>query len=252
MKTIVTGVIAAVIGAGAGYLIATNVGGSGDVVVPKTADLSSDTAKINYMNAFQSVSSLKSQGLEVDRAAAYRGLEDALADEASAVTQPEAIEAIKRWSTEMREKDKAAQEAELKKNKEAGAAFIEKKKAEEGVVFLDSGLGYKVFTQGEGKKPTIDDVVKVHYHGTLIDGKVFDSSVDRGEPITYPIKGFVKGWQEGLVLMPVGSKYELYLPSDLAYGDEGSGPIGPGSTLVFQVELLGIEAADVTEKKDDK
>lgn len=136
---------------------------------------------------------------------------------------------------------KANMEAAYSNNKEAGIAFLEANKAVEGVQVTESGLQYKVVKMGKGKKPSATDRVKVHYHGTLIDGKVFDSSVERGEHATFGLNQVIPGWTEGLQLMPVGSKFTFYIPSELAYGDRKTGEIEPFSALVFEVELLGIE-----------
>ncbi|MEZ5002464.1 MAG: FKBP-type peptidyl-prolyl cis-trans isomerase [Chitinophagales bacterium] len=132
--------------------------------------------------------------------------------------------------------------AKFNENKEAGEKFLEENKSKEGVVVLPSGLQYKIITKGDGPIPGPNDKVKTHYHGTLIDGTVFDSSVERGEPISFPVGGVIAGWTEALQLMPVGSKWELYIPYDLAYGARRAGEkIAPYSALVFEVELLGIE-----------
>jgi FKBP-type peptidyl-prolyl cis-trans isomerase FklB len=126
-------------------------------------------------------------------------------------------------------------------NKKAGEAFLAENKKKPGVISLPSGLQYQVIKEGTGPKPTLDDQVKVHYHGTLIDGTVFDSSVERGEPITLGLRNVIPGWTEALQLMPVGSKWKLFIPSDLAYGDSPAGEkIKEGSTLIFDVELLEI------------
>ncbi len=126
-------------------------------------------------------------------------------------------------------------------NKKAGEAFLAENAKKPGVVTTASGLQYTVITEGTGAKPTASDKVKVHYHGTLLDGTIFDSSVQRGEPIELPVGNVIAGWIEALQLMPVGSKWKLFIPSDLAYGDSQAGPtIGPGSTLIFEVELLEI------------
>ena len=130
---------------------------------------------------------------------------------------------------------------EAQKNLEEGQAFLESNKAKEGVITLPSGLQYEILKEGNGPKPTEKDKVKCHYHGTTIDGKVFDSSVDRGEPVDFPVTGVIKGWTEALQLMPVGSKWKLYIPAELAYGERGAGAdIGPNAALVFEVELLEI------------
>lgn len=147
---------------------------------------------------------------------------------------------------EIRAKEQAKQDEELKKQYdtqiEAGQKFLDENKAKEGVTALPSGLQYKVVKEGTGDKPKATDVVKVHYHGTLVDGTVFDSSVERGEPAVFNVGGVIKGWTEALQLMPVGSKWTLYIPYDLAYGSQDRGKIPPFSTLVFDVELIGIES----------
>ncbi|MGQ1787545.1 MULTISPECIES: FKBP-type peptidyl-prolyl cis-trans isomerase [unclassified Saccharicrinis] len=126
-------------------------------------------------------------------------------------------------------------------NKKAGAEFLAQNGKKDGVVTTASGLQYEVMKAGKGVKPTTTDKVKVHYHGTLLDGTVFDSSVDRGEPTSFGVTQVIPGWTEALQLMPVGSKYKLYIPGDLAYGSRGQGQIGPNQLLVFEVELLDIE-----------
>ncbi len=134
------------------------------------------------------------------------------------------------------------QEELLKENTEAGIKFLEDNSKKEGVTTLASGLQYEVITEGNGTKPSATDKVKCHYHGTLIDGRVFDSSVERGQPAVFGVNQVIKGWVEALQLMSVGSKWKLFIPSDLAYGANGAGElIGPNTTLVFEVELLGIE-----------
>jgi FKBP-type peptidyl-prolyl cis-trans isomerase len=137
-----------------------------------------------------------------------------------------------------------AQSLEGGKNKEAGQKFLADNGKRAGVTTTASGLQYEVITTGTGKKPAVTDQVKVHYHGTTIDGKVFDSSRDRGEPVTFGLGQVIKGWTEALQLMPVGSKWKIYIPSELGYGEQAAGPkIKPNSVLIFEVELLGIEPA---------
>ena len=129
----------------------------------------------------------------------------------------------------------------LKENLEIGLKFLDENKKRESVVSLESGLQYEVITMGEGPKPNASQTVTCHYHGTMIDGKVFDSSVQRGQPASFPLNRVISGWTEALQLMPVGSKWKLFLPPHLAYGEQQAGPmIGPNSTLIFEVELLGI------------
>ncbi|MBW6536018.1 MAG: FKBP-type peptidyl-prolyl cis-trans isomerase [Mariniphaga sp.] len=136
--------------------------------------------------------------------------------------------------------EKANQE-DAKGNLESGLEFLEKNRSKEGVTELPSGLQYQVINEGDGDLPSLTDEVKCHYHGSLIDGTVFDSSVERGQPATFPVNGVIQGWVEALQLMPVGSKWRLYVPPELGYGEQGAGgAIGPNSTLVFDVELLEI------------
>ena len=128
------------------------------------------------------------------------------------------------------------------KNQKDGEAFLAANKNKEGVISLPNGMQYKVITMGTGKKPKATDTVTVHYQGTLIDGKEFDSSFKRGEPATFPLNQVIKGWTEGLQLMPVGSKFQFFIPSELGYGDRGAGQlIQPNSTLIFEVELLSVK-----------
>jgi FKBP-type peptidyl-prolyl cis-trans isomerase FklB len=136
--------------------------------------------------------------------------------------------------------EKANQE-DAESNLVAGLEFLEKNRSKEGVTELPSGLQYQVIKEGEGELPSLTDEVKCHYHGSLIDGTVFDSSVERGQPAVFPVNGVIQGWVEALQLMPVGSKWRLYVPPELGYGQQGAGgAIGPNSTLVFDVELLEI------------
>jgi FKBP-type peptidyl-prolyl cis-trans isomerase FklB len=137
-------------------------------------------------------------------------------------------------------------------NKKEGDAFLAANKTKEGVVTLPSGLQYKILQQGTGPKPTLNDTVVCNYRGTLIDGKEFDSSYKRGQPETFPVNKIIKGWMEALPLMPVGSKWQLFVPPDLAYGERSAGPdIGPNSTLIFEVELLSIKKPGDAEKIPD-
>ncbi len=163
-----------------------------------------------------------------------RSFETQLKGEESKMDAAKANELIQKFFEEVSAK-------EATKNGEEGKAFLEKNKAREGVVTTASGLQYEILKEGTGPKPTAQDNVKCHYHGTRIDGKVFDSSVDRGEPVTFNVSQVIPGWTEALQLMPVGSKWKLYIPGELAYGERGAGKdIGPNTTLIFEVELLEI------------
>ena len=175
-------------------------------------------------------------GLEISAVAA--GIADAFAGAESQVSQQDLQEAFQTISARMQ----VAAEEQAKVLGAAGAEYLAKNASKEGVQVTDSGLQFEVVTLGEGEKPTAESTVSVHYHGTLLDGTVFDSSVERGQPAEFPVGGVIAGWTEALQLMPVGSKYKLTIPADLAYGERGAGAaIGPHSTLVFEVELLAIK-----------
>ncbi|MDR0971349.1 MAG: FKBP-type peptidyl-prolyl cis-trans isomerase [Bacteroidales bacterium] len=147
---------------------------------------------------------------------------------------------MQKWQTEMQDKKQARQKQEGLKAREEGALFMKANINKEGIKQTPSGLQYEVLIEGNGKKPLASDVVNVHYHGTLLNGDVFDSSVLRNEAVSFPLNQVIKGWTEGLQLMNVGSKYKFYIPADLAYGDASVGIIPSGSTLIFEVELLDV------------
>lgn len=193
---------------------------------------------ISYSLGVSIGNNFKTNQLEsVDVEILAKGMKDALSG-TTAVTQEEADAAIQKY---MADREKVKGEENLKK----GKAFLEENKKKEGVKTTPSGLQYIVMKEGTGAKPTLNDKVTTHYHGTLTDGTVFDSSVDRGEPATFPVSGVIPGWTEALQMMPVGSKYKLFVPSELAYGERGAGGKIPGNTvLVFEVELLKIEAPE--------
>jgi FKBP-type peptidyl-prolyl cis-trans isomerase FklB len=181
-----------------------------------------------------------------------RAIRDVLSNSKQSMTDDESkatLEALKTKIVAKRDADAKAAQAEAQvqgdANKKAGDAFLADNKTKDGVVTLPSGLQYKVITQGTGPKPTASDTVSCNYKGTLIDGKVFDASASHGGPIEFPVNGVIRGWTEALQLMPVGSKWQLFIPSDLAYGPRGAGAdIGPNSTLVFEVELVSIKGKD--------
>jgi FKBP-type peptidyl-prolyl cis-trans isomerase FklB len=178
---------------------------------------------------------LKSQGLDqLNAGLLVKALQDAWKGAPPALTKEQSNMSISNYLQKIKT-EKAA------KNQADGEKFLSENKAKPGVTTLPSGLQYQVIKEGSGPKPAATDTVKTHYHGMLIDGTVFDSSVERGEPVTFPVSGVIKGWTEALQLMPVGSKWKLFIPAALAYGDRQAGPkIGPNSTLVFEVELLEI------------
>ncbi len=185
---------------------------------------------------------LKSQGLELNVEALIQGLKDSFANAEPRLTQAQMSAALEAFDKEVQAKNEARGKVVGEKNMREGKAFLAANKAKEGIVTLPSGLQYSVIKQGTGPKPKVTDTVKTHYHGTLIDGKVFDSSVERKDPAIFPVGGVIRGWTEALQLMPVGSKWRLFVPSELAYGPQGAGAeIGPHSVLIFDVELLEIQ-----------
>lgn len=176
-------------------------------------------------------------GLDIE--AVKAGLEDAFTKQTPQVSN----EILGAAFNEIHQRMQAEKADEHKDSIAEGAAFLDANAKKEGIKVTPSGLQYEILTAGEGAKPSASSTVRTHYHGTLIDGTVFDSSFDRGEPVEFPVNGVIKGWTEALLMMPVGSKWRLYIPQDLAYGEQGAGgAIGPFSALVFDVELLDIIA----------
>jgi len=207
--------------------------------------LKTDKDKESYaigMNVGKNVgNNIHRDGLDVDINILLRGMKDTLSNGKTAMTDDEAKTAITNLQTRVRKEQ--AEKAQLagEANKKAGDAFLAENKTKDGVVTLPSGLQYKILTVGTGPKPTATDTVVCNYKGTLLDNTEFDSSYSRKQPLTIPVGGVIKGWTEALEMMPVGSKWQLFIPSDLAYGAQAKGPIGPNSTLIFEVELLSIQ-----------
>jgi FKBP-type peptidyl-prolyl cis-trans isomerase len=216
---------------------------------PSAADspLKTEKDKVSYAIGKQVADNLTRQSLDVDPDVLMKGLKDELAGK-SLMTDAEAHTTMSQLFAELRAKQEEKMKEAGEANKKEGEAFLAANKSKQGVVTTPSGLQYKVIKQGTGPKPTASDTVVCNYRGTLIDGKEFDSSYKRGEPATFPVGGVIKGWTEALQLMPVGSKYELYIPSELAYGERGAGAdIGPNTTLIFEVELLSIQGKDAAK-----
>ena len=185
---------------------------------------------------------MKKESLEIDPAVFTQGLKDALSGNHALLSDEELRATIVELQTELRAKQAQVHKEQAEKNKQAGEAFLAENKKKEGVVTLPDGLQYKILKAGEGKKPTAEDTVVCQYRGTLLDGKEFDSSYKRNQPATFPVNRVIKGWTEALQLMPVGSKWQLFIPSDLAYGERGAGnEIPPDATLIFEVELVSIQ-----------
>ena len=207
-----------------------------------TIELNTLTQRLSYIVGENMAHQLKNDALELDAAAVALAVSDVMAGNPSRLTEEEKRNTVEQVQNESQERQMAAHAEQSAKNRTNGTTYLAENAKKEGVVTTDSGLQYKPLITGSGAKPSKTDKVKVHYRGTLIDGTVFDSSYDRGEPIVFPVTGVIAGWVEGLQLMNVGSKFELSIPSNLAYGANGSGgSIGPDATLIFEVELLGIE-----------
>ncbi|MFW5432029.1 MAG: FKBP-type peptidyl-prolyl cis-trans isomerase [Methylophilaceae bacterium] len=198
--------------------------------------------RLSYIVGENMATQLKNDGIELDTDALTLAVKDVFAGNESRLSEDDKKNTVEEIQKISQEKQTAANAGISEKNQAEGVAYLAENSVEEDVTTTDSGLQYKALESGDGEKPKSTDTVKVHYKGTLIDGTVFDSSYDRGEPATFPVTGVIPGWVEALQLMHVGDKFELAIPSDLAYGANGSGQsIGPDATLVFEVELLGIE-----------
>ena len=197
-----------------------------------------DKEKFSYAVGFSVAQGLKNDGLTVDIETFLMAIRDVLNDNPAKMTEDE----MSACFAAEQEKQQMVREKSGEENMKAGQAFLDSNKTQQGVIVHESGLQYKVLKEGTGPKPTTQNEVTVHYRGKLINGKEFDSSYARNEPITFRLSGLIKGWQVALPMMPQGSKWELYLPPDLAYGSRGAGAdIGPGETLIFEIELLAIK-----------
>lgn len=217
-------------------LYACNEGGSDN------KPLESLQQKASYSFGVDVASRLKQQGIELDVQALNRGISDAYAGSELALNDEDRLQAKTSFQTELRDAlmKKSAEVASA--NLAAGKAFLEENGKKPDVVTTESGLQYKVISSGGGKQPTENDTVTTHYKGTLIDGREFDSSYKRNQPASFPVKGVIKGWTEALQLMHVGDKWQLFVPSDLAYGEtKRSELIEANSTLIFEIELIGIK-----------
>ncbi len=212
------------------------------VAQSQKASLKTELDTVAYGIGLSIAGSLKMQGLaQINTKVLQEAIQDALSGKETALTQEAANQYLMAYFGKKEDSLRAAEAAKAEPNRIAGENFLAENKKRQGVTTTQSGLQYEILKAGEGPKPTVNDRVKVHYHGTLTDGFVFDSSVERGEPIDLSVSGVIAGWTEALQLMPVGSKWKIFLPYQLAYGDRGAGPsIGPKSALVFEVELLEI------------
>ena len=193
--------------------------------------------KISYIIGRDMATNLKKQGIEIEAESFVKGLKEVIAGQPSSLSQQDIQMAMMALQQEMQQK----QGAQGSENQQAGEDFLAENKNKEGVKTLPSGLQYQVLQEGTGKSPAASDKVTTHYHGTLIDGTVFDSSYERGQPATFPVNGVIAGWTEALQLMKEGAKWRLFIPSNLAYGSQGAGDvIGPNTALIFDVELISV------------
>jgi FKBP-type peptidyl-prolyl cis-trans isomerase FklB len=202
-------------------------------------EITTDADKVSYGIGLQLGQQVKGQsfpGFNLD--ALVEGLNDIFNNQPVRIPENEMQAAFAAINQQIQ----AEAAKELESNKAAGMAYLEENAKKEGVMTTASGLQYEIIEEGTGPKPQHTDTVVTHYHGSLVDGTVFDSSINRGQPAQFPVNGVIKGWIEALQMMPVGSKWRLHIPSDLAYGDQGSAPvIGPGATLIFDIELIEIK-----------
>ncbi len=199
--------------------------------------LTSLKEKISYIIGRDMAANFQKQGLEIDAEPFMQGMKEAMSGKPSALSQAEVQQAMMALQQAMGSKG----QSKAADNKKAGEDFLNQNKNKEGVKTLPSGLQYQILEEGKGKSPSKTDKVTTHYHGTLIDGTVFDSSYERGQPATFPVNGVISGWTEALQLMREGAKWRLYIPADLAYGARGAGDdIGPNTALIFDVELISV------------
>jgi len=221
----------------------------------KSAAFTSQKDRLSYAIGMNIADTLRSRKLDLNPDAVAQGLKDALSGGKTQISEPEADSLVMLLQSEMKARKDAeqqfdGQQATAEANKKEGDAFLAANKTKEGVVTLPSGLQYKILKQGDGAKPTTADTVVCNYRGTLINGTEFDSSYKRGQPLTFPIRGVIKGWTEALQSMPVGSKWQLFIPPDLAYGPRGAGNlIGTNATLIFEVDLISIKSDESPQEK---
>lgn len=212
----------------------------------KSVVLETDEQRVSYGMGVGLGQRIKQETFSIDVDAFAQGVRDAVAGGEQLMTQEEIMTQMQAFQQKQIAKQQEEVAMVAEKNKAEGEAFLLENGKKEGVITLDSGLQYSVVEAGEGDKPSATDEVEVHYAGTLIDGTEFDSSYKRGSTVSFPVNGVIPGWTEALQLMPVGSKWKLFIPSDLAYGPGGTGggPIGPNQTLLFDVELVSIKKAE--------
>jgi FKBP-type peptidyl-prolyl cis-trans isomerase len=209
---------------------------------PVLTELTDDNQRHFYALGYDLANSLKKTGQEIDQIALFQGMKDAFGDQTGLLTDAEVRKSVQEFQQMVQASRAEQQQTQVVENLKKAEEFLAENKNHEGVVTTESGLQYLVLVEGDGPQPVATDRVKVHYHGTLIDGTVFDSSVERGEPTSFGLNRVIPGWTEGVQLMKVGSKYRFFVPPDLAYGERSPSPqIEANSLLIFEVELLDIE-----------
>ena len=237
---------------GCALLPVANAKDSTTLKTPKSADQgtatvaeTADKKKVSYGIGVDIGRNFKRLGLDLDLDVLTKGLKDANTGKKLDLSEDDLRTIMSNYQNELKQKQIIALKTIGDANQKAGEAFLAENSKKEGVVTLPSGLQYKILTKGEGKVPTAEDTVSCNYRGTLLDGTVFDSSYQTGKPALFMVCGVIPGWQEALKLMPAGSKWQIFIPSQLAYGQRGAGrDIGPNATLSFEVELIGIQAGE--------
>ena len=213
------------------------------VLAAENQELKNEKEKASYAIGFDMGSSLKKNNIDVDADILGKAIKDVLTGNKTLMTEQEVKATLIAIQKDMQAKMQAKMKSQGEKNKKEGETFLAQNKSKKGVKTLTSGLQYKILAEGKGKSPKATDTVTVNYRGTLIDGTEFDSSYKRGQPATFPVGGVIKGWTEALQLMKEGAKWQLVIPANLAYGENGTpgGPIGPDAVLIFEVELISIK-----------
>ena len=214
----------------------------GQAATPGTPVLKTQKDQVNYAIGVHLIGNFKRQGVDIDLDMVMKGMRDAYSGKKLLMSDGELQRAFMVYQSEMRRTQSKILSTKAEQNKNEGKVFLEENRKNEGIIALPSGLQYKVLKMGEGKKPTDADSVECHYRGTFINGKEFDNSYKRGGPVTFRVKGVIPGWAEALKLMPVGSKWRIFIPSRLGYGERGAGNvIEPNTMLIFEIELLAIK-----------
>ena len=219
-------------------LLIVSCGGEQEAAEAPAPELETLEQKVSYLIGFNGAAELSAQGLEIDETAYIEGIKQYLAGSESIFSPEEAQGVFTDFQAKLQEEAQAEFDSLATDNAARSAGFLEENASKEGVITTESGLQYKVLEAGEGDLPTVDSTVQVHYEGKLINGEVFDSSIARGTPVEFALTQVIPGWTEGLQLMKEGAKWQLYIPSELAYGESGSRSIGPNEALIFDVELL--------------